>query len=58
MNRYEITFEYCDQYSRGRWSEQSCSVVARSEYEAIKKCKELYGLGIDCEYRIKKVTTE
>ena len=41
-----VKFEYRDDYSRGEWREQEC--VVRS----MKECKELYGLGVDCEYRI------
>ena len=42
----EITFEYKDEYSHGKWSKQTCIV------SSVKECIELYGLGIDCEYRI------
>lgn len=41
-----IVFEYCDEYSCGEWNRQEC--VVRS----LKECKELYGLGSDCDYRI------
>ena len=41
-----IVFEYRDEYSRGEWNRQEC--VVRS----LKECKELYGLGLDCDYRI------
>lgn len=44
-----IDFEYQDNYTNGKWVEQSC--VVRS----VKECKELYGLGKDCEYRIVKI---
>lgn len=42
----KVTFEYMDAYTNGEWREQTCVV------ESVKKCKELYGLGIDCDYRI------
>lgn len=45
----KIEFEYRDEYTNGRWSKQSC--VMRS----IAECKQFYGLGVDCEYRITKV---
>lgn len=41
-----IKFEYKDDMSRGEWRQQEC--VARS----LKECKEWYGLGVDCDYRI------
>ena len=44
-----IIFEYRDMYTNGKWKRQEC--VVRS----VKECKELYGLGIDCEYRILEV---
>ena len=44
-----IVFEYRDDLSRGEWKEQECVVSSVAEF------KKLYGLGIDCEYRILKV---
>lgn len=44
-----IIFEYRDDYSNGEWQQQECIV------NSLKECKELYGLGIDCEYRIIKI---
>lgn len=44
-----IEFKYRDAYTDGRWSKQDCIV------ESIEQCKKIYGLGIDCEYRITKV---
>lgn len=41
-----IVFEYRDNWSHGEWRKQECIV------RSLKECKELYGLGIDCEYRI------
>jgi len=41
-----IKFEYQDNYSGGKWIQQECYV------ESVEKCKEFYGLGIDCKYRI------
>ena len=43
---YKITLEYLDDLSKGEWREQTCVV------SSIEKCKEIYGLGVDCEYRI------
>ena len=45
----EVEFEYRDSYSRGEWNKQSCVV------ESIRECREIYGLGVDCEYRITSV---
>ena len=42
----KIKFKYTDEYSNGEWKEQECIV------RSLKECKELYGLGIDCEYQI------
>ena len=44
-----IKFRYRDAYSNGKWNEQECEV------SSIKECKEIYGLGIDCEYQILEV---
>jgi len=55
MKGYRVTFEYADAMSGWKWREQSCFVYARNEYEARKKCVDLYGLGLDCDYRIKEV---
>lgn len=44
-----ITFEYRDEWSKGEWKQQQCIM------SSVEKCKEWYGLGIDCEYRIIKV---
>ena len=41
-----IKFEYRDDMSKGKWRQQEC--VVRS----LNECKEIYGLGVDCEYRI------
>lgn len=43
---FEIVFEYRDEYSRGEWRQQSCVM------SSVAECKKLYGLGVDCEYRI------
>ena len=44
-----IKFKYRDDYTNGEWREQECVV------DSVKKCKEIYGLGIDCEYIITSV---
>ena len=46
----EVEFEYKDKYTNGNWSRQSCVV------ENVAECIKWYGLGVDCEYRIVKVT--
>lgn len=45
----EIEFEYRDKYTNGRWNTQSCVV------SSVEECKRIYGLGVDCEYRILSV---
>ena len=55
MTRFEVKFQYADRFTNGRWNTQQCVVSACSEYDARKKCIELYGLGIDCDYRIVSV---
>ena len=47
-----ITFKYRDNYTNGEWREQECWV------NSIQECKEIYGLGIDCEYQIISVKEE
>jgi len=42
----KIKFEYRDEYTNGKWNEQECVC------SSLKECKEWYGLGVDCEYRI------
>ena len=42
----KIKFEYRDEMSRGEWREQECIV------SSVEECKIIYGLGIDCDYRI------
>ena len=44
-----IKFKYKDKFSHGKWSEQECTVLS------LKECIKIYGLGIDCEYRILSV---
>ena len=42
----KIKFQYRDDYSYPNWNEQECIV------SSLQECKELYELGIDCEYKI------
>lgn len=44
-----IKFEYADEMSNWEWREQECTC------SSVEQCKQMYGLGIDCEYRIKEV---
>lgn len=44
-----IVFEYCDALSDGEWRRQECTV------SSVDECKRIYGLGIDCDYRIVSV---
>ena len=41
-----IKFEYRDAWSNGKWNKQECIV------RSVQECIKLYGLGVDCEYRI------
>lgn len=41
-----ITFEYADAMSNWEWRKQECTV------SSVQECKRIYGLGIDCDYRI------
>ena len=47
-----ITFEYADAYSNWEWRRQECTV------SSVEECKRIYGLGVDCDYRIIKVENE
>lgn len=47
-----IRFEYRDRYTNGEWKEQECYV------RSLKECKEIYGLGVDCDYRILEIKEE
>lgn len=42
----QIKFEYKDEFSHDKWNKQECIV------SSLKECIKIYGLGIDCEYRI------
>lgn len=44
-----IKFEYRDEQSNWEWRKQECTV------SSVTECKRIYGLGIDCEYRIVSV---
>ena len=44
-----IVFEYADSLSNWTWRKQECVVSSLDE------CMRIYGLGIDCDYRILKV---
>ena len=45
----KVKFEYRDEMSKGEWRQQECIV------SSVQECKRIYGLGIDCEYRIIEV---
>ena len=45
----KITFEYRDEWSNWEWREQTCVT------SSLKECKDFYGLGVDCDYRIKSI---
>lgn len=44
-----IKFEYRDQYTNGCWNKQECIM------QSVSECIRMYGLGVDCEYRIVSV---
>ena len=41
-----VKFEYRDEMSNWEWKRQECVV------SSLEECKRIYGLGIDCDYRI------
>lgn len=41
-----IKFEYADALSNWEWRKQECTV------SSVEECKRIYGLGVDCDYRI------
>lgn len=42
----KITFLYADAMSGWMWKKQTCVV------SSLQECKRIYGLGVDCDYRI------
>ena len=44
-----IVFEYRDELSGWEWRRQECMC------SSVRECKEWYGLGVDCDYRIVSV---
>lgn len=45
----KVKFKYADERSGWKWREQECIV------HSVNECKRIYGLGIDCKYRILSV---
>lgn len=45
----QITFEYRDEMSNCEWRKQTCIV------SSVNECIRIYGLGIDCDYRIVEI---
>jgi hypothetical protein len=41
-----IIFEYRDKYTNGEWRRQECWV------SSVEEATRIYGLGVDCDYRI------
>ena len=41
-----VVFKYKDEDTFGKWETQEYIV------NSVQECKKIYGLGIDCEYRI------
>lgn len=48
----EITFEYKDKYTRGKWRTQRCTV------SSVEECIRIYGLGADCDYKFIEIKEE
>ena len=46
----DIIFEYRDAMSNWEWRRQSCRM------SSVAECIKVYGLGVDCDYRIISVT--
>ena len=46
---YKIKFKYRDSLSNWEWQEQECIC------SSVAECKRIYGLGIDCDYKITSV---
>lgn len=44
-----VVFKYKDEDTFGKWEIQKCVV------SSVQECKKIYGLGVDCEYRILSV---
>lgn len=44
-----VVFRYRDEMSNWEWRTQECTV------SSVEECKEIYGLGIDCDYEILSV---
>ena len=42
----KIKFKYRDEMSNWKWRTQSCVV------SSVEECKRIYGLGVDCDYKI------
>lgn len=42
----DVVFEYRDEMSNWKWRRQHCTV------SSIEECIKIYGLGVDCDYRI------
>lgn len=47
-----VVFEYKDNWTNGEWKRQECYV------SSVRQCKEWYGLGVDCDYKIISVEGE
>ena len=45
----KITFRYADAMSNWQWRTKQCVV------ESVEECIKIYGLGIDCDYKILSV---
>lgn len=41
-----VVFEFKDEFTHGNWRKQECTV------SSVDEAKKIYGLGVDCDYRI------
>ena len=55
MKMFKIEFEYADLMSGYKWRSQTGYFHGETAWEAKSKCIEVYGLGVDCDYRIIKI---
>lgn len=52
MKRYLIKFKYADAMSNWKWRTQMGEFYGIDEEDAKRRCINVYGLGIGCEYEI------
>lgn len=55
MKNYMVSFKYADSLSGWEWRYQKGIFCGSTPEVALLKCKQVYGLGVDCEYEIIEV---